>query len=194
MQYKGHQSVTPFLDVLFSLLLCCLAVILVVNHKPNESEAALKYQAVYSIIMEWPAKSNDDMDLWTKDSYGHIVGFNRREGGEGSLMSLAHDNLGRSQNQQGATLEVNQEIITLRGSTVGEYVVNVHCYRKDDASPTPVSVKLIKIKPFLEVVCKTNTFITVGDEITFFRFSLDKDGKAVNINTMQELIAQNGSR
>ncbi|MBM3417337.1 MAG: hypothetical protein FJY17_00265 [Bacteroidetes bacterium] len=191
MTYNGHQSVTPFLDVLFSLLLCCLTIILVVNHKSKESDSAPKYQAVYSIVMEWPAKSNDDMDLWAKDAYGHIVGFNRREGGEGSLMSLAHDNLGRSQNQQGAALEVNQEVITLRGTTIGEYVVNVHCYRKDDAISTPVSVKLVKIKPFAEIITKTNTFITAGDEITFFRFSLDKDGKAHSFNSLQESVAKN---
>ena len=182
---------TPFLDVLFSLLLCCLAIILVVNHQAKEVTPSQQYQAVYSIIMEWPAKSNDDMDLWAKDSQGHIVGFNRREGGQGSLMNLQHDNLGHSQNQQGTSLEVNQEVINLRGFVEGEYTVNAHCYRKDDKTPTAVMVKLVKMKPFGEVVSKTNILVTAGDEITFFRFTLDKEGKASSINTLQELVAQN---
>jgi hypothetical protein len=191
MTYKSNQSMTPFLDVLFSLLLCCLAIILVVNHQSKETIPTQQYQAVYTIVMEWPAKSNDDMDLWAKDSVGHIVGFNRREGGQGSLMNLNHDNLGHDQNQQGTALEVNQEVITLRGITEGEYVVNTHCYRKSDAAPTPVVIKLVKNNPFAVVVVKTNTFTSAGDEITFFRFTLDKEGKSSNINTMQELVAQN---
>lgn len=194
MTYKSNQSIKPFLDVLFSLLICCLAIVLIVKHKSEETNAAPTYQAVYSIVMEWSAKSNDDMDLWAKDSLNHIVGFNRREGGEGSLMNLFHDNLGHAKNQQGTTLEVNQEVIHLRGTVIGEYTCNVHCYRKDDATPTPVIVKLIKMKPFGEIVCKTNMFITAGDELTFFRFTLDKEEKVSNINTLQETVAQNALR
>lgn len=191
MVYKSNQSMTPFLDVLFSLLICCLAVILVVNHKIKDEITGQHYQAEYSIIMEWPSKSNDDIDLWARDSYGHIVGFNRREGGEGSLMNLNHDNLGHIQNQQGTSLDVNQEVILIRGVTEGEYVVNAHCYRKSDATPTPVVIKLIKMKPFKEILSKTNTFLVSGDELTFFRFTIDKKGNHGNINSLQEFIAQN---
>lgn len=194
MIHKENQSIKPFLDVLFSLLICCLAIVLIVKHKTEEAAAGPQYQAVYQIIMEWPASSNDDMDLWSKDDYNHVVGFNRREGGEGSLMNLSHDNLGRARNQQGTTLEVNQEIISLRGLTVGEYRANVHVYNKSDATNTPVVVKLVKMKPFTIIVSKTNNMIAAGDEITFFRFTLDKEGNVDNINTIQELVAQNSLR
>lgn len=191
MTYKSNQSMTPFLDVLFSLLLCCLAIILVVNHKAKDSTPSQSFQAAYTLVMEWPSKSNDDMDLWASDSEGHIVGFKRREGGDGSLMNLNHDNLGYSQNQQGTELDVNQEVIALRGVTPGEYIVNCHVYRKTDKSPTPVLIKLVKMKPHAEIITKTNMMITAGDETTFFRFTLDKDGKVSNINSMQSLVAQN---
>ena len=181
----------PFLDVLFSLLLCCLAIILVVNHKTKDVTPTQSFQSAFTIVMEWPSKSNDDMDLWASDSAGHVVGFKRREGGEGSLMNLNHDNLGHSKNQQGTDLEVNQEIIAIRGITPGEYIVNCHVYRKDDPKPTPVMIKLVKMKPYVDIVTKTNMMITSGDETTFFRFTLDKDGKVSNINSMQTLVAQN---
>jgi len=179
------------LDVLFSLLLCCLAIILVVNHRVKEVTPTQSFQAAFTLIMEWPVKSNDDMDLWASDSAGHIVGFNRREGGDGSLMNLNHDNLGHNQNQKGTDLEVNQEVIAIRGITPGEYVVNCHVYRKTDMAATPVIVKLVRMKPHAEIITKTNSMVTSGDEITFFTFTLDKEGKVTNINSMQALVAQN---
>jgi hypothetical protein len=191
MTYKSNQSMTPFLDVLFSLLLCCLAIILVVNHRVKDSTPTQSFQAAYTLVMEWPSKSNDDMDLWASDSEGHIVGFKRREGGDGSLMNLNHDNLGYSQNQQGTQLDFNQEVIAIRGITPGEYIANCHVYRKTDTTPTPVIIKLVKMKPHAEVIVKTNMMITAGDETTFFRFTLDKDGKVSNINSMQSFVAQN---
>lgn len=191
MTYKSNQSMTPFLDVLFSLLLCCLAIILVVNHKVKDSTPAQSFQAAYTLVMEWPSKSNDDMDLWASDSEGHVVGFKRREGGDGSLMNLNHDNLGHSQNQQGTQLDFNQEVIAIRGITPGEYIANCHVYRKTDTTPTPVIIKLVKMKPHADVIVKTNMMITAGDETTFFRFTLDKDGKVSNINSMQSFVAQN---
>lgn len=194
MTYKSNQSITPFLDVLFSLLICCLAIVLIVKHKTEEAASGTQYQAVYQIIMEWPAKSNDDMDLWARDSVGHIVGFNRREGGEGSLMSLGHDSLGHARNNQGTALEVNQEVITIRGIVEGEYGVNCHVYNKSDTTNTSVVIKLVRMKPFSVIVSKTNNMIAAGDEVTFFRFTLDKLGNSSNINTIQELIAQNSLR
>ena len=175
MTYKTNQSMTPFLDVLFSLLICCLAVVLIVNHKNSEDKPSQQYQAIYSIVMEWPVSSNDDIDLWSRDSQGRIVGFNRREGGQDSLMNLNHDNLGRDQNERGASLEVNQEIISIRGVTEGEYIVNAQCYEKRDATPTTVVIKLVKMKPFSQIFIRTNIFSTAGEEFTFFRFTLDKD-------------------
>jgi hypothetical protein len=195
MIYKGRSIYNAaFFDILFSLLICCLAIVLVVNHQAKEATPSQSIQAEYTIVMEWPASSNDDMDLWAKDSAGHIVGFNRREGGEGSLMNLNHDNLGYSRNQSGTKLEVNQEVIAIRGVTVGEYVVNCHVYNKNDPTNTPVVVKLVKMKPFAQITIKTNQMIASGDETTFFRFTLDKDGKVSNINSMQELVAQNSLR
>ena len=194
MTYKSNQSITPFLDVLFSLLICCLAIVLIVKHKTDEAATGPQYQAVYQIIMEWPAKSNDDIDLWARSPRGNIVGFNRREGGEGSLMSLGHDNLGAAKNQQGANLDVNQEIISIRGVNEGEYLVNIMAYTKVDATNTPVVVKLVRMKPFAIITTKTNVLLTAGDEITVFRFTLDKTGRCGNINTLQELVAQNALR
>ena len=44
----------------------------------------------------------------------------------------------------------NREIVTLRGTFPGEYVVNVHMfsYRGNDNHETPVQITLTQIEPF----------------------------------------------
>ena len=38
---------------------------------------------LYEVILTWDGKSGDDLDLWVQSASGHLVGFNRREGGHG---------------------------------------------------------------------------------------------------------------
>ena len=50
---------------------------------------------IYEVILTWNAESADDLDLYVQSASGHVVSFNNREGGEGSLISLDHDALGK---------------------------------------------------------------------------------------------------
>ena len=59
---------------------------------------------LYEVILTWDGKSGDDLDLWVQSASGHLVGFNRREGGHGSLVSLDHDALGVRNNLCSAPL------------------------------------------------------------------------------------------
>lgn len=217
---------TSFTDVLFNFLLVFIIIITLLKVK-QDATPSLPPNVMYQLVMDWEGSSKTDMDLWAKDSQGKLVGFNNREGGENSLFSLAHDDLGSrndvinipstqpslnnsivptppnsfdsSSDPNLSTLPksvtdakvvlVNQEIISMRGTREGEYVVNGHCYSKSpNTPPDKVRCKLVKIKPFKEIKSIERVFKTNGDEITFFRFKVDKDGNVLEVNELPQKI------
>ena len=63
-------------------------------------------------------------------------------------------------------------------------------YAKRDDKPTKGTIKLIKIKPFKEVVVKEREFTTTGQETIAFRFKTDKDGNILDINELPANLRQ----
>jgi hypothetical protein len=145
---------------------------------------------IYEVILTWDGNSEDDLDLYVQSSTGHIVSFNNREGGQGSLISLDHDALGKRRNNsleegvQGQVVSFNEEIVSFRGITKGENIVTVHVYAKRDQTPTKAKIKLIKIKPYKEIIVKDKEFSTTGEQKTAFRFVTDENGQIVDINEL----------
>jgi len=144
---------------------------------------------LYEVVLTWNGESNDDLDLYVRAASGHVVSFNNREGGQGSLISLDHDALGKSRNntlsnEQGVVVNFNEEIVSFRGVSKGENVVTVHVYNKRDEKPTKAKIKLIKIKPFKEVIIKEREFTATGEEKTAFRFTTDQNGEIIDINEL----------
>ena len=117
-------------------------------------------------------------------------------GGQGSLISLDHDALGKSRNnslasgQEGAVVNYNEEVVSFRGVTEGENIVTVHVYVKRDDKPTKGTIKLIKIKPYKEIVTKQREFTATGEEKIAFRFKTDKDGNVLDINELPANLRQ----
>ena len=56
---------------------------------------------IYEVVLTWSGESADDLDLYVQAASGHVTSFNNREGGNGSLISLDHDALGRRNNSLG---------------------------------------------------------------------------------------------
>lgn len=89
-------------------------------------------------------------------------------------------------------IEKNEERAIIRGIIPGEYIVNVHMFRKVDQSENKVKISLIKLSGQdtivveKEVVLKEN-----GDEETAFRFTLGIDGKVGNINQLPRKFVRN---
>ena len=106
------------------------------------------------------------------------------------MISLDHDALGKRQNnsleegQKGSVVAFNEEVVSFRGVTKGENIVTVHVYSKRDGQPTKATIKLIKIKPFKEIVVKEREFIATGDEKIAFRFKTNEAGNIVEINEL----------
>ena len=72
----------------------------------------------------------------------------------------------------------------MRGLIAGEYVVNIHHYLATTPDPVPVSVKVEKLNPKVEVVFYDRLFLDhTGDEKTAVRFSVGEDGEITDINT-----------
>ena len=187
--YKKFFSFRPFIDVLF----CCLLMLVAILFLLKTEEEKIKTRppnVLYEVILTWDGESEDDLDIYVQAASGHVVSFNNREGGQGSLISLDHDALGKRRNnslQEGAAGKVvafNEEIVSFRGVTEGENNVTVHVYAKRDGEPSKATIKLIKIKPFKEIITREKVFSSVGQEKVAFRFTTDKNGNIIDINEL----------
>ena len=187
--YKKFFSFRPFIDVLFCCLLMLVAILFLL--KTEEQKTKIRPPNVlYEVVLTWDGESEDDLDIYVQAASGHVVSFNNREGGQGSLISLDHDALGKRRNNslaqgvEGTVVNFNEEIVSFRGVVDGENIVTVHVYAKRDEKPTKGTIKLIKIKPYKEVVTKERQFTATGEEKVAFRFKTDKDGSIFDISEL----------
>jgi hypothetical protein len=138
------------------------------------------------ITMNWPDNDPNDMDIYVQDPVGNVVWYHSREAG---LMHLDHDDRGSLREKMtvdGRTIQnpLNQEIVTIRGVVPGEYVVNAHEFLANTTNKIPVSIKVEKLNPTANVVFYgTHEFDHKGQEETFVRFVLDRDGKVSDVRT-----------
>ena len=189
MKIRRYFSFRPFIDVLFCCLLMLVAILFLL--KSEEEQTKMRPPNVlYEVILTWDGESEDDLDIYVQAASGHVVSFNNREGGQGSLISLDHDALGRrrnnslAENTKGKVVAFNEEIVSFRGVTEGENIVTIHVYSKKDVEPIKATIKLIKIKPFKEIVMKERVFESTGQEKIAFRFRTNKDGGITEVNEL----------
>ena len=181
-------SFRPFIDVLFCCLLMLVAILFLLKTEEEKTKSRPP-NVIYEVILTWDGKSKDDLDLYVQAASGHVVSFNNREGGQGSLISLDHDALGIRNNflpkdQQGVIAKFHEERVSFRGVTNGENIVTIHVYSKRDDAPTKGTIRLIKIKPFKEAIVKEIAFESTGQEKTAFRFLTDSTGEILEINEL----------
>jgi len=189
MIVRRFFSFRPFIDVLFCCLLMLVAILFLLKAGEEEVKARPP-NTLYEVILTWDGNSEDDLDLYVQAASGHIVSFNNREGGEGSLVSLNHDALGKSRNNSlprdanGTVIGFNEEIVAFRGVVEGENIVNVHVYSKKDKEPIEATITLIKVKPYKQILLRKRVFAATGEQKTAFRFRTDKNGEIFDINEL----------
>lgn len=187
-------SFRPFIDVLFCCLLMLVAILFLLKTEEEKTKSRPP-NVIYEVILTWDAESADDLDIYVQAASGHVVSFNNREGGDGSLISLDHDALGKRNNtlpeQGGVITKFHEERVSFRGITDGDNIVTVHVYSKRDEAPVKAKITLIKIKPFKEVVVKEKVFETTGQEKTAFRFTTDKNGDILDVNELPANLVNN---
>lgn len=189
-----YFSFTPFIDSLFCCLLMLVAILFLLKTE-DKNEKMHPPNDLYQVILTWPGESEDDLDLYVQSASGNVASFGNREGGQGSLISLNHDALGRSRNNSlstnnGVVVAFNEEVVSFRGLTEGENIVNVHAYLKKDKTPTKCTIKLIKIKPYKEVILREKEFLSTGEEKTAFRFKTDANGAIIEINELPAILTR----
>ncbi len=187
-------SFRPFIDVLFCCLLMLVAILFLLKTEEEKTKARIP-NVIYEVILTWDAESADDLDLYVQSASGHVVSFNNREGGQGSLISLDHDALGKRNNslgqgQEGVIVKAHEEVVSFRAVFDGENIVTVHVYSKRDQEPVKATIRLVKVKPYKEVITKEITFESTGQEKTAFRFVTDKTGEVVDINELPAKLVQ----
>ena len=75
--------------------------------------------------------------------------------------------------------------MVIRGVVSGEYLVNVHMYRKRDQGPTTAKITLIKLVGHDEQILEKERILEFeGDEETAFRFTLNANEQVVDTNEL----------
>ena len=185
--YRRRASSDPFTDLLFNALLgfTFLFLIAIMFMNPVAKKGIIDPKAEYIITITWADNNPDDVDTWVEDPNGNLIWFRNREAG---LVHLDRDDRGivnDTININGKEIQnpLNQEVITIRGVVPGEYVVNVHYYATETGKPLPVTVKVSKVNPALEIVYYGETILEKkGVEKTAVRFVIDKSGQVSGIS------------
>jgi hypothetical protein len=181
MLFKGLQVVA----FLFFIAL------LVIN--PEAKTGKIDTKAEFLISASWPDSHPDDIDIYAEDPAGNIVWYHVREAG---FMVLDRDDRGGLNNTivvagKRISSPIRQETVSIRGIVAGEYTVNINHYLSTAKTPVPVSVKVEKVNPALEVVhYDTLVLDHSGHERTAVRFRIADNGKVIDVNHREKSLIQ----
>ena len=184
-----EETLTVWLDtallMLGGFILMTVLMLSVVNPPAKSAETAGE-QSPGNVIVEaqWADALDTDVDLWVAAPGDRPVGYSNKSG---VVFNLLRDDLGKVQD----ITDYNYEVAYSRGMPPGEYIANVHMYRGINVT-YPVEVKLVAtLKPNPNEVAQRAITTTVqlrheNDQVTAFRFTLDKDGDLVagSMNTV----------
>ena len=181
---RTYSNNISFLDLLFNFLLATtvLLVIAVCFIITEKNEADIKTKAEFVITMTWNEDYNNDVDIWVQDPLENLLWFRKKEVG---LMHLDRDDVGNRDDItiSGEVIKINQEIVTIRGNTEGEWIINVHLYKQRIKQPTNVKVTLIKLNPkAILIFCKELQLIEFWQQVTLARLIMSESGEILQID------------
>ena len=207
-----YKSTIGFTDMLFNILVgfAFLFIIAFLLIKPEAKKENFERKAEFVVVLEWDHDQPDDIDLYVQDPTGTKVHFRLPIT---NFMYLDKDDLGYAndivKNIDGTITKVNinREVVTIRGIIPGEYIINAHYYSSRNwtgqdtfrntadivsktGKPTKkhltVKIELHKVNPYKIWWLGEKTFTHKGQEETFVRFTIDQDGKQVGDFTYVE--------
>ena len=202
MNNEKYKSTIGFTDLLFNILVgfAFLFIIAFLLIKPEAKKKDFDRNAEFVVIMEWDKEAKGDIDLYVQDPLEAKCSFRQTVA---NFMHLDKDDLGSVNdtvvNADGtvSTVKINREVITIRGIIAGEYIINAHYYserdysnidsriemgsmpRKKKSKDVTVKVELHKVNPYTILWAGKKNFRGKGQEETFVRFRLDKDGEVL---------------
>jgi hypothetical protein len=195
--FSGSDDGTfvPFTDILFNALLGFAFMVFIAFSliNPEAKSGAIDVKAEMIVTVTWPDNSEDDVDTYVEDPAGNIAWYHSKQAG---LIHLDRDDRGAFQdtmvlNGERIQSSLNQETVTFRGIIPGEYVVNIYHYLPAGTGDVPVSVKVEKINPQVQVIYYgTHILNHKGHEITAVRFTLDETGAVVDVGNMPKSLVR----
>jgi hypothetical protein len=212
MNNEKYKSTIGFTDLLFNILVgfAFLFIIAFLLIKPEQKKADFERKAEFVIVMEWDHDQPDDIDLYVQDPTQNKVHFRLPIT---NFMYLDKDDLGYAndivKNVDGTVTKVNinREVVTIRGIIPGEYIINAHYYSsrewtrlgqlntninvtskkvKGKEKPLTVKIELHKVNPYTILWVGEKKFFRKGQEETFVRFTIDKDGNQIGNFSYEE--------
>ena len=203
MNNEKYKSTIGFTDLLFNILVgfAFLFIIAFLLIKPEAKKKDFDRNAEFVVVMEWDKEAKGDIDLYVEDPLGAKCSFRQTVA---NFMHLDKDDLGSANdtvvNADGtvSTVKINREVITIRGIIAGEYTINVHYYserdysrvenamRKKKSKELTVKIELHKVNPYTIMWVGEKKFRGKGQEETFVRFRLDKDGTVLSPFTFEK--------
>ena len=203
-----YKSTIGFTDMLFNILVgfAFLFIIAFLLIKPEAKKEDFERKAEFVVVMEWDHDQPDDIDLYVQDPTKSKVHFRLPIT---NFMYLDKDDLGFAndivKNVDGTITKVNinREVVTIRGIIPGEYIINAHYYSTRDYSrlegldgmnksvarrknEVTVKIELHKVNPYTIMWAGEKIFHSKGQEETFVRFRLDKDGTVLSPFTFEK--------
>ena len=212
-----YKSTIGFTDMLFNILVgfAFLFIVAFLLIKPEAKKEDFERKAEFVVVMEWDHDQPDDIDLYVNDPTNSTVHFRLPIT---NFMYLDKDDLGYAndivKNVDGTITKVNinREVVTIRGIIPGEYIINAHYYSarkwagqtlttnidehgggvyevgkgKPSGKKLTVKIELHKVDPYKIWWVGEKTFTRRGQEETFVRFIIDPDGKQVGDFTYVE--------
>ena len=141
MNNEKYKSTIGFTDLLFNILVgfAFLFIIAFILIKPEAKKHDFERRAEFVVVLEWDHDQSDDIDLYVQDPTGGRVSFRNPIV---NFMHLDKDDLGYVNdivmNVDGTITKVNinREVVTIRGIIPGEYIINVHYYSTRQAEST----------------------------------------------------------
>ena len=189
---EKYKSTIGFIDLLFNILVgfAFLFIVAFILIKPESKKKDFERRAEFVVVMEWDNEAPDDIDLYVEDPLRGLVfyQFPRK-----NFSHLDKDDLGDKNDsitfKDGTVskIKINREVVTIRGILSGEWTINAHYYSDRSYSvdrlgkdyALTVKVELHRVNPYEIMWAGEKKFTDKGQEETFVRFTLDKEGRLV---------------
>ena len=166
-----HRSIAvPWSDI---LMLALMTMIFVMLSMTTEAQRKVEGEDRIGAVMvqtSWPDAYDDDIDTWVQAPGDIPIGYSNLNG---IVFNLLRDDLGNVID----LAAINQENAISRGCPAGEWIVNLHFYRRRISSvPVPVVVQITvwdgKKSPAIVYTGKTGMLFE-GQETTVWRGQID---------------------
>jgi hypothetical protein len=193
--YPREENFDPFSVMLFKALqvVSFLFFLALLAISPESKDGKIDSKAEFIITMDWPDDHPDDLDLFVQDPVGDIAWYRHREAG---FMTLDRDDRGGTNdfivvNGRKIASPIREEIVTIRGIVAGEYTVNVSHFLATTGRPVPAKVKVQKLNPTAQVIFDNTVYVDhSGDEKTAVRFTLDAEGRVIDVNQREKSLME----